>query len=171
MCARILVCFALTLALVPTKLSADEPELDPADPKGMPTGFKAGLSSRFAIWYDNDGWHVRVTTASALTAFTGLIEPKDGKIVNLKLVSGTTGKKGGDLPGLGRDTKSIDMNNEISKGLLNGYDFKLDDKVTAIKFDLKVAGKAEPSMIFIGAKGARPKEAVFYLPANPGKKK
>ena len=41
---------------------------------------------------------------------------------------------------------------------------------TALKFDLMIDGKASPELIFIGAKGEHPKEAVFALPAKPAKK-
>jgi len=165
--------FLVTVALLvaANTLVADETKLDEVDPKGMPSGFKAGLSTRFVVWHDNDGWHIRVTTSSASAKFTAKIEPVDGKIVSMKLVSSTaSGKKGADLPPLKTQSKSIDMSNEIVKGSVNGYDFKLEDSATVIKFDLKVNDKEAPELIFIGAKGVHPKGSVVVLPAKPGKK-
>jgi len=60
----------------------------------MPSGYKASLSSRYVIWVDNAGSHLRVTTASPLTDFQGKIEAIDGKIVSMILVSIFIGAKG-----------------------------------------------------------------------------
>src|SRR5688572_10427825 len=80
---------ALATALFVTNAAVAEDTYEEVDPKGMPSGYKAGLSSRYVIWYDNAGWHLRVTTASPLTDFQGKIEAIDGKIVSMKLISGT----------------------------------------------------------------------------------
>lgn len=147
--------------------NADELKFDEVDPKGMPSGYKPGLSARYVIWYDTDGWHIRVTTSAALTKFMGTVEPVDGKIISMKLVSG---KKGADLPPLDTKSKSISLSNELGKGLQSGYDFKLEDSATAIKFDLKINDKESPELIFIGANGVHPKGSAILLPAKPGKK-
>lgn len=163
---------ALTLiaVLFGTNAAFAEDKYEEVDPKGMPTGYKVGLSSRYVIWYDAAGWHLRVTTASALTDFKGKIEAIDGKIVSMKLISGTGTKKGDISPEFKTESKSIELSNKISKGIQSGYDFKLDDKATGIKFDLQVDGKEQAAMIFIGAKGVHPKGSVVVFPAKPGKK-
>src|SRR4051812_1213958 len=73
----------LVLALAPA--AGQEPALDDASPTGRPASFKAGLSPRSAVWYDKDGWHVRMTTNKAKSTFTGMIEPVGGKIAAMSL--------------------------------------------------------------------------------------
>jgi hypothetical protein len=59
--------------------------------------------------------------------------------------------------------------NKISSRYEVGIDFTLDDKATAVKFDLTINGKAVPILVYIGEKGSHPKAGVFQLPAKPGK--
>jgi hypothetical protein len=146
--------------------AGQEPTLDDADPAGKPTAFKAGLSPRYVVWQDKDGWHVRVTTNKAKTTFSGRIEPVGGKIAAMGLDSG--GKAPPKMMKI--DSKAYNLKLTISKGLVNGMDLQFEDTVTAVKFALKVDDAEDAEVIFIGAKGAHPKGATFALPAKPEKK-
>jgi hypothetical protein len=147
------------------------------DPKGKPTTYKTG-SGKYAVWYDDAGWHIRLSAAKSLTAFQYKIEAIDGKFTSIKpydplLAKAPKGAKKGDPapPGLDLQTaKTLDMSSKLGKGLESGFDLKLDGDATAIKFSLKVDDKDDADLIMIGAKGAHPKEATFEYPAKPGKK-
>ena len=169
MTARLFACLGLLL-FAASAFSAD-PSFEKVDPKGKPSGFRPGLSSRYVIWYDAGIWHIRVTTGSASADFQGTIKAIDGKIISMKLISSTTGgKRGANLPPLKTQSTSIHLSNKIVKGSQNGYDFKLDDKATAIEFDLKIDGKEAPEKIFVGAKGAHPKGSVVCFPPSPARR-
>lgn len=144
-------------------LAADEPE--DADPAGKPKTYKAG-SGKYAVWQDKDGWHLRATAKKDGQEFSGTIEAVDGKFTSAKLI--TSGSKA--PPTFPTKSKSVDVSYKMQKGSESGFDLKLDDSATAVKFTLKVDGKESPELILIGAKGANPKSAEFTLPAMPKKK-
>jgi len=167
MVIRLIPALGLLLATLAAPVNADDPKFEDVDPKGKPTTYKVGASARFAVWYDASGWHLRETTASKeQTAFTGTIETVGGKITTMSLIG--SGSK--PSPALKANTEKFNLKDRINKGLEGGMDLKLEDSVTAIKFDLQIDGKAVPEMIFIGAKGQHPTEGTFALPAKPGKK-
>jgi hypothetical protein len=163
---------AVALALAPAVAQEDKPKLEEVDAKGKPKTLKAGQSARYVLWCDKDGWHLRVTTAGDLTAFNGVIEPVDGKITSVRLISGE-GKAlpGGlrPLPPIKTQSATFNVKLKISKGIIDGVDLQLDDKATAVKFALKVDDQDAPEQVFIGPKGMHPKEATFFLPARPEK--
>ena len=66
-----------TLALLPAA-ARDAPEA--IDPAGKPAGFKAGLSPRYAVWTDKDGWHdnIQYGTPADGSAYTLRSFGKDG---------------------------------------------------------------------------------------------
>jgi hypothetical protein len=166
MFSRILA--ALALMLIATAGFADDP--DDADPKGKPTAYKVG-SGKYAIWYDTDGWHFRATAAKDGQAFTGRIDAVDGGFVAMRNIS-TTAKGPNPPPGKMDKVKSTGFTIKFTlrKGSESGFDLKLDDAATAIKFTLKIDDKEDTEAILIGAKGTHPKGSEFSLPAKPGKK-
>lgn len=154
---------AALFAFAATAIGAsEEPKLEEIDPKGKPTAYKAS-SGKCAIWQDKDGWHFRVAAKKNDQTFTGQIEAVDGKFTGVKLVA-----KG--APGIETKSKSIDVDFKLLKGSESGFDMKLDDSTTAIKFSLKVDGQEAPELILIGAKGKNPNNAEFLLPAVQKKK-
>jgi len=163
---------AVAIAAVNSTSMADEPKLEAVDPTGKPKDYKPGLSTRYAIWFDGDTWHFRTTTAKDTKVFSGTMEIVGGKMVDLQPVSADKGKK--------KNKKNLDYASWNPDGtqftfsfttgtFQDGFDMKLSDKATAIKFVLKVEGKEMADHIFIGAKNAHPKGATFFLPAKPGK--
>jgi hypothetical protein len=160
------------ILLSSSALAADEPKLEAVDPSGKPNGYRPGLTTRYAIWFEGDTWHFRTTTAKDTKVFSGSMEIIGGKMVDLKPVSADKGKK--------NNKKNLDYANWTPDGtqlsfsfttgtLQDGFDMKVSDKATAIKFALKIEGKEMADHIFIGAKNGHPKGATFYLPAKPGK--
>jgi hypothetical protein len=167
MLVRVAMAILVSGLLIPAAArSAD----DAIDPKGKPTSYKAG-SGKYAIWYDTEGWHFRATAAKDGQTFTGRIDAVDGQFVGMRNIA-TTAKGPKTAPGKMLDIKSkgFDVKFTMIKGSENGFDLKLDDKVTEIKFSLKIDDKADAETILIGAKGAHPNGGEFSLPAKPAKK-
>ena len=68
-------CLVLSAVLVaaPAAVADSPPEV--IDAKGKPKDFEPGLSPRYAIWYDDAGWHFHATTNTAgATEFSGRID-------------------------------------------------------------------------------------------------
>lgn len=168
------MCLAMAIVLLTWNATsiAEEPTLESVDPKGKPKDYKPGLTTRYAIWHDGDTWHFRTTTSKDTKVFSGTMEIIGGKMVDLKPVSADKGNK--------KNKKNLDYASWNPDGTQftfsfttgtaqDGFDMKVSDKATAIKFVLKVEGKEMADHIFIGAKNGHPKGASFYLPAHPGK--
>jgi hypothetical protein len=162
---------ALLAAGLTTPAAADEPKFEDLSAVGRPEGFKAGLSSRYAVWFDDGTWHVRTTTgAKGVLSFGGNVEIVGGKMVSLTPV--TVEGKGAKKPDIGTWNAQhtiFQFTLNTSKGHTDGFDLKVTDAATAVKFTLAVGGEEAPAKVFIGAKGAHPKATTFYLPAHPKK--
>jgi hypothetical protein len=142
------------------------------DPTGMPKEYKAGQSTRYAIWHDDHGWHLRYTTSSdSIQHFTGTIQVVGGRIrtITRRGTPAKGAKIGADAVPMKTTAPAYKFDMKINRGFEAGIDFTLDDKATALKFDLKVNGKSVPALIHIGANGVHPKEGTFELPAKPAK--
>jgi hypothetical protein len=164
----------LVAAVLATTAAGQEPKynLEDLSPVGKPAGFKTGLSTRYAIWYEDGTWHVRTTTgAKAVQAFGGTIEIIGGKMTSLQpiAIEGKGAKKGTDSGTWNKQGTVFKFGLRTGKGYQDGFDLKVSDKATAIKFTLLAGGEEEPRKVFVGAKGAHPKATTFYLPAHPGK--
>lgn len=166
MSRRALLVAAFALSVLPLSSGADEPTFEDADPVGKPKTYKAG-SGKYAIWHDKDGWHFRATAKKDGQEFTGQIDAVDGKFTSVKLI--TSGSKA--PPAFDTKSKSVDVSYKLLKNSESGFDLKVDDKVTAVRFKLKVDGREDPELILIGAKGTNPRGAEFLLPPAPMTKK
>jgi hypothetical protein len=142
---------------------------DPIDATGKPKDYKAGLSTRYAIWRDDDGWHFRYTTASdSVQHFTGTIRVIGGRMTSItpRGTPAKGAKTGADAEPRKVTAPAYSFDMKINRGIEAGIDFTLDDKATALRFELKVNGKSVPALIYIGEKGAHPREATFELSAK-----
>lgn len=172
LCGTISLIMLASVVLCP-RAAADEPKFEDVDPKGKPDGFKAGQSARFAIWYDDGTWHFRTTTAKDSKKFSGTIDVVGGKMVSLNPLTvekGGKGKKKDNLDFGSWNPEGTQFTFSFTTGHgMDGFDMKLSDKSTALKFALKIEGKEMPDHIFIGSKNAHPKGATFFLPAQSGR--
>ena len=166
----------LTVVVLTTAAAGQEPKykLEEVSPVGKPEGFKKGLPSRYAVWWDQDGWHVRTTAGEkGPHAFSGMVEIIGGRMTNLTAV-GVEGKgakkKEADIGTWNAQKTAFRFTLRTGKGHTDGFDLTVSDKAQALKFTLTVGGDEAPAKIFIGAKGEHPKAATFYLPAHPRKK-
>jgi hypothetical protein len=152
--------------------AADEPKLEAIDPVGKPKDYKPGATTRYAIWYEDGTWHFRYTTGNEdAQSLTGTITVVGGRMSTI-VRRGTPAKgvkTGADAPVEKSTAPAYKFNAKINQGIEGGIDFTLDDKATALKFELKINGKEAPSKVFVGATGAHPKSDLFYLSAKPGK--
>jgi hypothetical protein len=161
--------------LLAAPVAGEEPkyELEEASPVGKPEGFKPGLSARYAIWHDDEGWHVRTTSGQkGPHSFEGTLEIVGGKMVSLTPVGaeGAGAKKKETDTGTWNAQKTVfKFTLNTGKGHTDGFDLKVTDQAKALHFVLTAGGDEAPKKVFIGAKGEHPKAAVFYLPAHPGK--
>ena len=167
-------CLVLSAVLVagPAAFADSPPET--IDAKGKPKDFKPGLSPRYAIWYDDAGWHFHATTNTAgATEFAGRIDVVGGKItIDLKDPAPKTGADGQKEPEVKSESKGYNFTYKVNRGEENATRFRPDPDVTALKFDLKINGEAaDPEAIFVGAKGEHPKAATFTLTVPPAKPK
>ena len=139
---------------------------------GRPAGYKVGQPSRYAVWHDADGWHVRATTNfKGAHVFAGTVEVIGGKMTSLTPVA-VEGKKCSpfaDRAVWNPAQTKLAFRLATTKGSQDGFDLTVSGKATALKLTLKVDGQEVPEKVFIGTKGTRPKAATFYLPAHPGK--
>jgi len=152
--------------------AGEEPKFEDLNPSGKPDGFKAGLSTRYAIWYDSGTWHFRTTTgAKESQEFSGTIEVIGGKMTALNpvKVEGKKAKKNKDYGAWNPAGTQFKFSLTTAKGFVDGFDLQVNDKATALKLVLKVNGLEVPKDVFVGAKNAHPSAASFYLPARPDK--
>jgi len=151
---------------------ADEPKLEDIDPVGKPKDYKPGATTRYAIWYEDGTWRFRYTTGNEdVQSMTGTITVVSGRMSTI-IRRGTPAKgvkTGPDAPVEKTTAPSYKFNAKINQGIESGIDFTLDDKATALKFELKINGKEVTGKVFLGSKSAHPKWDTFYLPAKPGK--
>jgi hypothetical protein len=167
------IAWTLGIALaVSSAVVAEEPKLEEIDPAEKPKDYKAGQSTRYAIWRDDNGWHFRYTTSSdSVQHFSGAIRVVGGRMTSIT-PRGTPArgvKTGADAEPKKVTAPAYNFDMKINRGIEAGIDFTLDDKATALTFELKVNGKSVPALIYIGAKGTHPKEGTFQLPAKPQK--
>ena len=48
----------MVVLTIPLTSIADEPEFESVDPNGKPNGYKPGLTSRYAIWFEGEAGEV-----------------------------------------------------------------------------------------------------------------
>jgi hypothetical protein len=167
MALRICALLAAVLTLA-ASVRADE---TPSDPKGKPP-YKVG-SGKYAVWYDDAGWHFRASAAKDGQVFTGKIAAVDGEFAAMKNYTTMAGVKANDPPPKWMDIKSKEFTVKftLKKGSESGFDLKLKPDATGIKFvELQIDGKDATEAILIGSKSAHPAETTFEFPAKPGKK-
>src|SRR5262245_66498243 len=87
--ARVGLLALLFVVVMAMASAAEEPKYKVEDLSavGKPEGFKKGLSSRYALWFEDDTWHVRTTSnEKGPHAFARMIESIGGKITSMARV-------------------------------------------------------------------------------------
>jgi len=145
---------------------------------GKPT-FAEGVDLGYYVWRDGDEWHVRWTTLGKMRSFTGSIVAEGGQLTSLKridveherrvlypgraprVVYGPRGRprvRGGRPPvtvSREQDTIEKDGDNRIvfaarTNDDIDGFDFKVDNKVTLLRLVFQIDGQDRPEHVEVG---------------------
>jgi hypothetical protein len=168
----VLLLLVSTVALSPSALAqADMFE-------GKPT-FAEGVELGYYVWKEGETWHLRWTTKGQLRQFSGSVVAEGGELKSLKrvdveterrvlypgraprVVRGPRGRahvRGGRAPVVvAREQDKIekDGDNKIlfltrTDDDIDGFDFKVDKNVKALRFVLEIAGQPYPQNVEIG---------------------
>lgn len=160
--------------------------------EGRPS-FKEGEGRAYYVWCEGDRWHVRWTTFGSTNHFSGRVEADGGELKSLKridveverrvvapgrpphVVRGPYGRVHGVAPGRParvvektQDHIVMDGDRTIrfdtkTQDDLDGFDFKVEDKVKALRFVLRINGQPVPKMIEVGRNNARPAGNPFIV--------
>jgi hypothetical protein len=167
---------ALLAAVLPFTPSAQGPALAEFD--GRPV-FSEGVNLGYYIWRDGNAWHMRWTTKGQLRHFAGAVTADGGELKSLKRVD-VESERRVLYPGRGphvvvgprghahmapgrapvvvsRDQDKIekDGDNRIvfsakTNDDIDGFDFKVDERVTALRFVLQIDGAPRPNLVELG---------------------
>src|SRR5215216_2679911 len=145
---------------------------------GKPT-FAEGVDLGYYIWRDGDTWYIRWTTRGQTRRFTGSVVSEGGELKSLKridveserrvlypgrsprVVYGPRGRahvRGGRGPVVverQQDKIERDGDHRIvflarTNDDIDGFDFKVDEKVVALRFVLEIDGRQMPQRVEIG---------------------
>lgn len=170
--APLLLVLGLTLTTPPLAAQVEMYEGRPA--------FAEGVELGYYVWKDGDTWRVRWTTRGPLRHFTGSVTAEDGELKSLKridvesetkvlypgrpgrVVVGPRGRahvRGGRAPVVvSREQDKIEKveDNRIvfsarTTDDIDGFDFKVDDRATQLRFVLNIEGRAMPNLVELGA--------------------
>jgi len=170
---QVVVClFVLLLTLSPSTLA----QADKFD--GRPA-FAEGIDLAYYIWREGDKWLVRWTTKGPNRKFTGSVVAEGGELHDLKRIDldeerkvlypgrapnvwvgprGRTHVGGGRAPVVvERKQDRIEKDGDhrivfaaITSNDIDGFNFKVDKKVTTLRFVLEINGRQMPQRVEIG---------------------
>lgn len=154
--------------------------------------FKEGSDMAYYVWREGDTWKLRWTTTGAMRHFTGHVSAEGGELKSLKRIDveserkvirpgraprvavgprGRVYRRGGAPPVVAERTqdkfeKEGDQRINFSTRTdddIDGFDFKVDDKVTALRFMLEINGMALPRNVETGKNNQHPANVPFEV--------
>ena len=137
------------------------------DPHGKPKAFDAGKKEAYAVWFDNNKWHLSVTTHKKdRDVFTGTVRANRGRILGdfKKLEKGRPDAADWIFPH--RDGTGFDFR-FVNVGKLDTVVFQASPDATELAFSLLIDGGAHPDRVLVGRRNVRPPAVPFTLPAHP----
>ena len=169
----------MPLLLVPVQAKSQAEMYD-----GKPA-FAEGTDLAYYIWRDGNSWHVRWTTRGAARRFTGSVNSDGGKLKSLKRIDveketqvlypgrpahvwvGPRGRAhvgGGRAPvTVTREQDHMEMDgdntilfNALTTADIDGFDFKVEEKVESLRFTLNINGAPRPQLVEIGKDNQKP---------------
>ncbi len=132
---------------------------------GRPLGKELSVSSRYYLWSDPDGWHIRSACKHGYFAgFQGEITATNGTFEKIRPIA---------LEVKGTHADSWSLNPERNKLTFvmhtgdkpDGFDFTIKGKDATVTFDLKIGQRANARQIYIGRDNLHPPKAFFEFPA------
>lgn len=153
---------------------------------GRPT-FSEGVELGYYAWREGDTWRVRWTTRGQMRHFSGAVTAEGGELKSLKRIDvesesrvlypgrprrvvvgprGRTRVVGGRAPVVvthQQDKIEKDGDNRIvfsarTTDDLDGFDFKVEDKATSLRFVLNIDNRAMPNLVELGQSNQKAKE-------------
>lgn len=181
----ILLLLVSMLGLSPS-LMAQADRLD-----GKPA-FDEGAELGYYIWKDGDTWHVRWTTKGQMRRFSGSVFAEGGELKSLKridveserrvlypgrpprVVYGPRGRahvrrgRGPVVAERTQDKIEKDGDRRIvflarTDDDIDGFNFKVDDNVRALRFVLEIDGRQSPQWIEMGRNNRRPQSVPLLV--------
>ena len=154
--------------------------------------FSKGSDLGYFIWHEGDTWKVRWTTTGAMRNFTGHVTAEGGKVRSLKRIDveterrvirpghaprvaigprGRVYRRGGSPPVVAtREQDHIEKDgdyrirfNARTDDDIDGFDFKVDERVTALRFNLEINGKALARQVEVGKENQHPPNVPFEV--------
>jgi hypothetical protein len=122
------------------------------DPEGMPPD-----TTRYSVWHDDQGWHLRTTSISR-QHFRGALVVRGGAFRDVKPFRPAGPVPQQDLFIESPDNRSINFDFATGGGIV-GVDFNVDGDKSMLQFMLEIGEdqpKFDPDKIFIGHNGAHP---------------
>lgn len=183
-------------ALAVLTAAGASPAAEPAAAFDGRPDFTAGEDRGYWIWRDGDRWSVRWTTMGGTRFFAGSIESENGDLKHLdrvdveresRLIRGgrapraRVGPRGrvhvrpGRAPVVAtreEDKIAKDGDRRIvwtsrTQADVDGFDFEVGRKVTRLRFELRVGGRAWPGNTSTGGAGAAPAANPFEVELPP----
>ena len=114
-----------------------------------------GRSGGFFIWADDDGWHLRTTSAGQLVSFTGVISPIGGQIEGLRPM-----RENDRSSKVALTDKGIEFSLP-TQAEVEGFDWKVTSGCN--RFDLRALGEANPGLVRLGGMADAPPQIPFDL--------
>jgi hypothetical protein len=114
-----------------------------------------GRSGGFFVWVDDNGWHLRTTSAGPMRDFRGVISPIGGQIENLRAMNTND-----------RSTKARLTEKGIEFVLptqadVEGFDWNVTSGCN--RFDLLAEGERTPGLVRLGGMADAPPQIPFDL--------
>jgi hypothetical protein len=176
----------LSLILVSPRAGAQTETYD-----GQPA-FAEGVDLGYYIWRDGETWRVRWTTKGVMRRFVGSVVAEGGELKLLKridveseskvlypgrarhVVVGPRGRahvRGGRAPVVvSRDQDKIEMDgdnrivfNARTNDDIDGFNFKVNDKVSALRFVLTIDGRPTPNLVEVGRNNHKPGSLPLFV--------
>ena len=142
--------------------------------------FAEGVDLGYYLWRDGDTWKLRWTTKGNMRTFSGAVDSVGGKLKSLKRIDveserkvlypgrapavwvgprGRVHARGGRAPVVVENKQDkIDKDGDYrivftarTNNDIDGFDFKLGDGVTSLRFVLDIDGRSMPRLVEIGA--------------------
>ncbi len=133
---------------------------------GRPEGKELNVSTRYYLWSDSDGWHLRSCCKDNYFAtFQGEVTLVGGTFEKFRTIELERKGKHPDAWQVSEDRTKLQYVINSSDHP-DGFDFTVKGKDAVVVFDLKIAGKSQPKRIFIGHDNLHPPSNYFEFPAK-----
>jgi len=157
--------------------------------------FGEGVDLGYYIWKDGDTWYVRWTTRGQMRRFSGSVFAEGGELRSLKrvdveserkvlypgrpprVVYGPRGRahvrrgRGPVVAERTQDRIEKDGDQRIvflarTDDDIDGFNFKVDERVTALRFVLEIDGKQSPQWVETGRNNRKPQDMPLLVRLN-----